>query len=519
MANKLYQESDVQSIANAIRTKNGSSDTYKISQMANAILNIPSGGGTYQSKNVTITQNGSTTVTPDTGYDAMTSVNITTSVPIPAEEKDVNFYDYDGTIVYSYTAQEFANLSAMPANPSHPGLTAQGWNWALANAKTYVSTYGKLDIGQSYVTSDGKTRLYVEVDDYMKHIYVGFGINGSATIDWGDNTTSTVTGSSTSTAVYGEHTYSQAGNYVITIQSNTAISIMSGSSTSGPYIFTGKYNNLNQNKAYFNCVKKIELGSNIGTINQFAFTYMTALETITIPTSVTTLNTNFLYYCSSLKYCVIPNEINALPASTFGLASSLKSVSLPEGCNSFGAGCFRSCYNLEKIIVPSGQSYSLPNYVFYECYNLKEVILPSTTTSIAQYTFGKCNILRNPPTKYLTVLGNYAFQDDISAVGFEFPSGLTKIPQNAFSNCYAAEYFIFKGNISSIGTNAFSYCNSAKIFDFTHCTAVPTLSNTNAFSNTAGSIVVPDSLYTTWVAASNWSNLASRIVKESEWSA
>ena len=43
--NKLYEESSIQAIANAIRSKNGSSDTYTVSQMATAILNIPSSGG------------------------------------------------------------------------------------------------------------------------------------------------------------------------------------------------------------------------------------------------------------------------------------------------------------------------------------------------------------------------------------------------------------------------------------------------------------------------------------------
>lgn len=60
---------------------------------------------------------------------------------------DVVFYDYDGTVVQSYSANDFLALSAMPANPTHSGLTAQGWNWSLSDAKTYVQTYGKLNIG------------------------------------------------------------------------------------------------------------------------------------------------------------------------------------------------------------------------------------------------------------------------------------------------------------------------------------------------------------------------------------
>lgn len=41
--NKLYEETDIQNIANAIREKTKSTDTFKVSEMANAISNIESG--------------------------------------------------------------------------------------------------------------------------------------------------------------------------------------------------------------------------------------------------------------------------------------------------------------------------------------------------------------------------------------------------------------------------------------------------------------------------------------------
>ena len=41
---KLYEESSVQDIANAIREKNGGTEKYKVAQMAAAVRNIPSGG-------------------------------------------------------------------------------------------------------------------------------------------------------------------------------------------------------------------------------------------------------------------------------------------------------------------------------------------------------------------------------------------------------------------------------------------------------------------------------------------
>lgn len=63
--NKLYEENDIQNIANAIRSKNGLSDKYTVSQMASAISNIPQGGsgGITPSGDITITENGKFDVT------------------------------------------------------------------------------------------------------------------------------------------------------------------------------------------------------------------------------------------------------------------------------------------------------------------------------------------------------------------------------------------------------------------------------------------------------------------------
>ena len=59
---------------------------------------------------------------------------------------DVNFYDYDGMVVHSYTAKEFLELQDMPGNPAHKGLVSQGWNWTLEKAQAYVAKYGTCEI-------------------------------------------------------------------------------------------------------------------------------------------------------------------------------------------------------------------------------------------------------------------------------------------------------------------------------------------------------------------------------------
>lgn len=56
------------------------------------------------------------------------------------QSKDVNFYDYDGTLVYSYTWEEAEQLTELPAGPTHDGLTFQEWNYTLDDIKEQGGT-------------------------------------------------------------------------------------------------------------------------------------------------------------------------------------------------------------------------------------------------------------------------------------------------------------------------------------------------------------------------------------------
>ena len=71
------------------------------------------------------------------------------------------------------------------------------------------------------------------------------------------------------------------------------------------------------------------------------------------------------------------------------------------------------------------------------------------------------------------------------------------------------------------GTYMFNGCTSLELVDMTGSTGVPTLSNVNNFDNTNDTykIVVPDSLYDNWIAATNWASIASHIMKQSDWNA
>jgi len=185
----------------------------------------------------------------------------------PVGRSDVNFYDYDGSIVASYTAADFASLSALPKNPTHDGLTAQGWNYTLSDAKAYVASYGKLDVGQMYITDDGKTRIYIRLEDGRLAPYLGIAINGTATVEWGDGQTSTVTGSDTTTVVNTQHTYAAAGDYVIAIAVSGSMVLMGNSFNGSQVLWRNSVVMADQNRVYQNAIQKAEIGANTSISN------------------------------------------------------------------------------------------------------------------------------------------------------------------------------------------------------------------------------------------------------------
>lgn len=76
MANVLVEESSLQDIADAIRTKNGTQNTYKPGQMGSAIEAIPTGSTPTGTKQISITENGTTTEDVSAYANAEITVNV-----------------------------------------------------------------------------------------------------------------------------------------------------------------------------------------------------------------------------------------------------------------------------------------------------------------------------------------------------------------------------------------------------------------------------------------------------------
>ncbi len=370
------------------------------------------GSSTLITKN--ITANGTYNASSDNadGYSSVT-VNVGSEKVV---EKDVNFIDYDGTILYSYTAQEANALTALPANPSHSGLTAQGWNYTLAQMKTQIGDVGRCTIGQLYVTDDDKTRLYCHFEEDRLSPLLGICPNGTVTIDWGDgSSTNTVTGTSTLSVKTKSHVYSSAGDYVITLSaaSGTTFSFY-GSSTYYSYIFrkgSGSSVSKLPSSIYRNAIKKIELGSAAFMINQYAFYDCYSLSSITIHKDMVSLADHSFYNCYSLLSITLPSTVTSIGGQSFYTHYSSLSISMPSTITSIGADAFRQNYGISSIVIPYGVT-TIASYAFYNCYSLSSIILPSTITSIDAYAFYGCQGLAYiifRPTTPPTVANSYAW--------------------------------------------------------------------------------------------------------------
>ena len=303
--------------------------------------------------------------------------------------KDVNFYDYDGTLVASYTLAEAQALTALPDGPTHDGLTFQGWNCSLADLKT---TNRKMNVGAMYITDDGKTRIYIRLGEGRTSPMLGVCPNGTVTVDWGDGTTpDTLTGTSTTTVKWTlNHAYAASGEYVIKLTVDGTMRFYGNNSSSGgSAILRYSSGRDNRNYVYRSSVQKIEIGNGVTSIAASAFYNCYSLTSITIPDGVTSIANDAFYNCYSLTSITIPDGVTSIGQYAFTSCYSLSSITTPNSVTSIGQSTFSSCSSLVSITVPDGIT-SITSRAFYDCSSLTSITIPNSVTSIASNVFYNC---------------------------------------------------------------------------------------------------------------------------------
>lgn len=412
-------------IADAIRRKKGTTDYINPQDFSNEIDSIESGGDSIIQK-----------------------------IPM----KDINFYDYDGTLLYSYTINEFDQLLEMPMLPSREGLVCQGWNIS----KNEI--IGIKEVGASYITDNGHTKLYIKIDNSQYTtvpLYFNQTISECVSIDWGDN--SDIQTISSTGNVNISHVYSSPGLYCISLNVTSGICKLGGGSSSNSILGPSS-------SIYNNMLYKAEIGNNTNLAN-YAFNKCYSLRSITIPQGTTSLGSYAFQYCLALKHLTIPNTVKKIETCFCYYDYGFSSLSLPNNITSIGASAFR------------------------ECQALRSVTLPNNLKTLQISVFNNCKAL--------------------SCIDMQH---LSEINSSSLKGCISLSEVVFGSDVNTIA-DTFTNCNNILIYNFSKSKNVPTLSSTSCFTgiNTNCKIIVPDNLYDTWISATNWDSHADKIIKNSEW--
>lgn len=412
------------------------------------------------------------TVTPATlksgvtAHDASGAKITGTLDTAPPKESDINFWDYDGTLLYSWTLAELTTKTELPPLPSHDGLICQGWNWTLQDIK---DAGRELDIGALYITDDGKTRFYVDVDtetwdDFVLNYWQS--TKNAVTVNWGDGSAEEV--GPTSGWITLRHVYGSSGAYMITlaISGNATIQFNHPLSEGSD----------DRDRARNGMLTKVELGSNV-KMSYYTFGMAVKMQTFTAPMGTFFDGSRLFEQCTALRAFIAPA---VLPdTQTFYGAATIRIVSTVKG-NVIGRSFTNTAITRVNCDLTIGQNV----------YALERVHIKAVNGQVGD--FSSCR----------------------SLIEVTIPADATTFVAAAFQGDNALRRVTCLGDIASIPAQVFQRCYPLRFVDLTHCTAVPTLANVNAFDETHEQleIRVPASLVAAWKAATNWSSLADHIV-------
>lgn len=282
----------------------------------------------------------------------------------------------------------------------------------------------------------------------------------------------------------------------------------------------------------YSTIRDINLNDNIKSIGTYAFSRCPNLKRYVHPRGIDTVPERVCDYCTGLEYVYFPNTVKTVnPYAFFGnnskgifIAEDVESwINIefkgPSGQmsnpNSYIANCyFGSVDSIVEDISIESMSFGVP--LFRNFKNIKNVRFSENLQSLLTHAFNSSSIV-SVELGGCTSIGSSVFYncDKLESIDI---SNVTNIADKAFYYCTKLKVPIkFNPAVVSIKTYTFFNCIKVPYFDFREHTTVPTLESTYTFLNTNGEFVVPDSLYDEWIAATNWSSLASRIVKASEY--
>jgi hypothetical protein len=171
------------------------------------------------------------------------------------------------------------------------------------------------------------------------------------------------------------------------------------------------------------------------------------------------------------------------------------------------------CTAASNIIPDVATNYDDPARVYAD--RITGIILPSTITTIGVNTFARCSSLTQITLPAdLTTIKSYAFYSCSSLESLVLPAGVTTLDGSGmFSSCSSLTSVDIPVGVGNIPANTFSNCTALQSVTLRKSDGAVTLANVNAFTSALYvqkpdfAIYVPETLISTYEAASNWSTM------------
>lgn len=470
MSQAIVTESKLVAIGDAIRSKTGGSSPLTLDEMATEIANISGGGGGGDEK-----------------------------------EYEVEVIDYDGTTI-DKVRLDANEVYTLPTPPTHAGLTFVDWSCTTDIVNNQVTiTDNDVMIGANYTTTSGLSEFDIELTATTE-LTIQFYAYANDTVGWGDGTSDTASANGFIT-----HTYSSLGAYTITYNGVKVYGSGSNSANYNNQCLIRNYNNGSAGTPAF--VRGVRISNNVTNMGNYSLRNVSTARHLILSKNLTSLPTYiFAQNTYTLGCIIIPNGVTFTNSGEAFSYIFTKKIVIPKGNFKTTYQGFFSSNQLEKIVLPLG--FSVGQYGFQYNYACKHLTLSNVKIENSQ-PFASLYSLETLNVKNCTNSSSGHFYNCYNLKNATVE--MTFISSSCFENCCRLEKIVIK-RASSVGATSFRNCVSLTEIDFTALSNVPTLSNVSAFANTNNTfkIYVPDSLYSTWVSATNWSTYASQIYRASD---
>lgn len=412
MANVLVEEQSLKNIADAIRAKNGLTDKYKPGEMADAIIDLSTGGGSGDN-------------TPAYKILARTS-DSGTSLILPEGVTAIgNFAFYNNN-----------RLSMITAN--------------------YVTDIGQYAFGRGVLSNQTVALTRAAFNELLT-------IQNNAFYD--HNVISEIVMPKAHTI--GQKAFYQCSNLELDSLADTIETIGSSAFYKCTKLAIDRLPSAIKSigaNAFQYCngiteltVNAIPITANATVIGSDAFSYLQNLEELDLTLGsrnedyVASYGSNLFAHCTKLRKVVIRiSGKHSRSTDMFDGCTALTDVTLPEGWQTILSQEFIGCSSLEEIELPSTIT-SISEYAFQNCTKLSSVIWDAACDTINNYAFHGCGFVNLELPSTITTIKNGAFAYNRSMKTCIIPGGITTLSSGTFSNCTVLEEVIFKGTPTSLG--------------------------------------------------------------------